>query len=319
MTTVQDGPPWSTTPGTTIKRTEIHALYGGAGRGGIEPSRKTPNVLVFSDPKAGEQYGYTFDGWRDGIFHYTGDGQVGDQRWRDGNKAIRDHDADGRALRLFDGVRGDVTYMGEFALDVQNPFYLAETLDRLREPRQVIVFRLLPVDVDQPAGAVPPDTPAPTLTVTPVPVESSNTESYVVSVEAREGEAVRREQSLVLAYKEWMEGRGSTITRLRCIPAGELHALYNDLFDEGRSNLIEAKGSATRAALRMAIGQLADYVRFAPSDVARAMLTEDRPRPDLEALLQGQGIASVWRHASGFTDNANGRFTYGGLGSASSA
>jgi hypothetical protein len=303
------GPAWSISPGTIVKRTDVHRAYGGAGQGGIEPSRKSPNVFVFSDPTAGEQYGYTFDGWKDGLFHYTGDGQVGDQRWRDGNKAILEHEADGRDLRVFNGVRGDVTYMGQFTLDPTDPFYFAEAPDRLDQPRQLIVFRLRPVDAVQPQDAQPPLTPSPTLKVTTVPVEANSTESFLVSVEPREAEAVRREQALVHAYKTWIERRGSTITRLRCVPAGELHALYNDIFDEGRNNLIEAKGSATRASLRMAIGQLADYVRFAPTGVARAVLTEDRPRPDLEALLVGQGISSVWHVGSSFEDNADGRFT----------
>jgi hypothetical protein len=51
------------------------------------------------------------------------------------------------------------------------------------------------------------------------------------------------------------------------------------------------------------------YVRFAPVGIARAVLTEDRPCRDLEALLLGEGISCVWRVGSLFQDNAQGCFT----------
>lgn len=135
---------WNLEPGDTILRKELHRRYGGAGQGGIEPSAKTPNVFVFSDPKSGEKYGYIYDRWRDGVFHFTGDGQVGDQEIKFGNRAIRDHKKDGRALRVFEGVRGLVTYLGEFEL-AADPYYTGEAKDRLGNPRRVFVFRLIPV------------------------------------------------------------------------------------------------------------------------------------------------------------------------------
>lgn len=143
------GPPgtirWSLEPGDTILRKELHKRYGGGSQGGIEPSARTPNVLIFSDPKAGEKYGYVYDSWRDGVFHFTGDGQVGDQEMKYGNRAILDHRKRGRALRVFDGVRGTVTYQGEFEL-AADPFYIAEARDRSNDRlRKVIVFRLIQV------------------------------------------------------------------------------------------------------------------------------------------------------------------------------
>jgi hypothetical protein len=44
--------------------------------------------------------------------------------------------------------------------------------------------------------------------------------------------------------------------------------LNSDVYDATRRNLVEAKGTGTREAVRMAIGQLADYGRFAPPDTA---------------------------------------------------
>jgi hypothetical protein len=137
---------WSLRPGDTILRKDLHRRFGGGGQGGIEPSAKTPNVFIFSDPKAGEQYGYIYDGWRGGVFYFTGDGQVGDQVMKFGNRAIRDHRKDGRALRVFDGVRGTVTYRGEFEL-AADPYRVAEARDRSsNRVRKVFVFRLIPID-----------------------------------------------------------------------------------------------------------------------------------------------------------------------------
>jgi len=138
------GVDWDLEPGDTILRKDLHKKYGGGGQGGIEPSARTPNVFIFSDPSAGEKYGYVYDRWETGVFHFTGDGQVGDQVMKFGNRAIRDHVKDKRALRVFSGVRGKVRYQGEFEL-APNPYYMASARSRDSERvRQVIVFRLVP-------------------------------------------------------------------------------------------------------------------------------------------------------------------------------
>jgi hypothetical protein len=114
--------PWTLSPGEAIRRVDLHAAYGGRRQGGIAPSARTPNVLIFSDPASGEQHGY-FDGWHDdGFFHYTGEGQRGDQQMRAGNAAILNHVRDGRALRVFDGAGGVVTYMDEFERADDDPY-----------------------------------------------------------------------------------------------------------------------------------------------------------------------------------------------------
>ena len=64
--------------------------------------------------------------------------------------------------------------------------------------------------------------------------------------------------------------------------------------------LIEAKGTVAREALRMAIGQLMDYRRFAPDETRLAVLVPERPRPDLMALLDSAGVHSIWRDGDRF-------------------
>ena len=112
---------WDVQPGDIIKRTVLHTRFGGRGQGGIGPSAKTPNILIFTDPKVGHFHGYD-DRWDGPMFLYVGEGQRGDQQFIQGNKAVLEHRQSGRALRVFKGVRGDVQYIGEYAIDAAVPF-----------------------------------------------------------------------------------------------------------------------------------------------------------------------------------------------------
>ena len=163
-----------------------------------------------------------------------------------------------------------------------------------------------PEQPSPPPAPSPPSGQASAMT-SEVEVEAQNTETYEVSGQTS-GTAVRREQTLVTAYKVWMDARGSEIVRFRIRPPGTPAHLYNDAYDKVRNNLIEGKADATRPSVRMAIGQLMDYRRFAPSGVKLAVLTNRRPHPDLELLLRSLGIACIWRSDDGFEDNADGAF-----------
>jgi hypothetical protein len=79
---------WTLSIGERIRRTDLHDRFGGGRQGGISPSARTPNVFIFSDAASGVQHGY-IDSWKDdGCFHYTGEGQRGDQKMIIGNRAI---------------------------------------------------------------------------------------------------------------------------------------------------------------------------------------------------------------------------------------
>jgi hypothetical protein len=289
----------------------------------MAPSRATPNVLIFTDPAIGNQHGY-YDGWVGNVFHYTGMGQYGDQEMKFGNRAALRHVHEGRAIRLFRGVGGSVTYLGEFKVDPERPYYRMDAQETGGGPtRQVVVFRLLPVsvvfhdpadelrlpgefDISEVAKGVGAHPGGPV--VVTVPIEAQHNEEVLVNPSTAQYTIVRREQSLVLAYKNYIEGKGSTVARFRIQPPAEAKPILSDVYDETRRNLIEAKGSGSREAVRMAIGQLADYGRFTPPDTAAAVLLPERPRADLEALLVSQKIFCVWQTDMGFNDNANGRF-----------
>jgi hypothetical protein len=314
---------WTLNPGETIRRVDLHREYGGSSYGGMAPSSTSPNVFLFTDPAVGHRHGY-FDGWVGRVFHYTGMGQRADQEFKAGNRAVRDHQVEHRAIRMFRGAGGRVTYLGEFALDSQRPFYRTDAPETGGGPiRQVIVFRLVPLgdvihdeadSLTLPEGFSPAEVDAATAStthavLTEVPVEQQHTEQVLVNPAHEPYEAERREQTLVLTYKRYLEARGSVVTRHRVQPPGEAKPLLSDVYDKTRNNLIEAKGTGTCAAIRIAIGQLADYSRFIARAPAQAVLLPHRPRPDLEALLTSQNISAVWQDGSGFTDNAGGAFT----------
>jgi hypothetical protein len=237
------------------------------------------------------------------------------------NRALLEHEKAGRSVRLFRGVGGTVTYLGEFRVDDSHPYYQVDAPATGGGPiRQVIVFRLLPMgsvvmeaqDEMDAGDAALEDVAAAvetgTVVIKLVPVEMQHTEESPVNPSGESRTAYRQEQTLVLAYKRYLEQRGSRVSRYRIHPRGEARPLFSDLYDETRMNLIEAKSTGTRGAIRTAIGQLADYGRFVEEGTESAVLLPDRPRPDLEELLRSQGLFAVWSSGRVFVDNADGRF-----------
>jgi len=300
---------WDLRPGQSILRKALHQRFGGQQQGGISPSAQSPNVFVFFDPEAGEQHGY-YDDWQaDGCLHYTGEGQRGDQEMKFGNAAIFRHKEDGRALRVFRGARGTVTYEGEFELDDTEPFQRTDAPETNNGPRrEVIVFRLRPVNVDPPE----PTSRLTDVLTAPirldVPIEQQETEKSYIEPSREPFEAERREQKLVLALEAHLAAQGHEVNRQRFLPPGEARPIITDLFDATTKTLVEAKGSAERNAVRMAIGQISDYRRFfGPGELEHvAALFPREPRPDLADLLSAQGIVMIFPIDKGFDDSTGG-------------
>jgi 5-methylcytosine-specific restriction protein A len=92
--------------------------------------------------ETGNQYGYR-DGWGDdGVFLYTGEGQVGDMEFVRGNRAIRDHGQDGKDLLLFEtmGHGKPVRFRGTFACAGWKEL---RGIDTEGHQRKLIVFQLV--------------------------------------------------------------------------------------------------------------------------------------------------------------------------------
>jgi 5-methylcytosine-specific restriction protein A len=97
------------------RRRDIHERYDGQQQGGISTPQRAPFIFLFTG-ESGEQYGYS-DGWsEDGVFLYTGEGQVGPMEFVRGNRAIRDHSTNGKDLLLFEQLRdeGGYRFLGNF-------------------------------------------------------------------------------------------------------------------------------------------------------------------------------------------------------------
>lgn len=295
-------------PGAAIARKSLHDRWGGRQQGGISPSRLAPNVFLFWSPAVGEKHGHYDEFRSDGCFYYTGAGQYGDQRMRDANLALLNHRQDGRRVHLFEGAGGDVEYVGEVELDPEEPYYETEAPETDNGPlRKVFVFKFRQVS-GEPRGPRSRLEAALGPVVEDVPVERRWTEKFYVRPSGEEYEAERREQELVLAFESHLRTLGHEVTRMKIVPPGERRPIFCDLIDKTANVLIEAKGSVTRENMRMAIGQLLDYQRFANQGARLAVLVPDGPRGDLRQLLAAGSVEAIWPEAGGFVSTADDLF-----------
>ncbi|MFJ5883470.1 hypothetical protein [Kitasatospora cineracea] len=301
-------------------RPEICAVYGGSPySGGIVPSVDPKNVLLFSDHEVGVLFGY-HDGWLaeedeiGKVFEYTGAGKKGDMTFvglkGSGNAAVRDHVAAGRRLHLFVAV-GTVSgtdtklhrYVGEFALDRRKPFVAREALDEDGQPRTAIVFRLRPVGDVQHTEA---DQIPPALQTFAMLVPAKTTESKLTAPEKNKTKAgkraavpetiaQRREGELSDAFEAHLTAMGHVVKRFQIRIKGKTGTLMTDLYDVTDHVLYELKGTATRPAVRMALGQLLDYGRYVkteehPEVPRRVVLLPALPDEDMADLLADHNI-----------------------------
>jgi 5-methylcytosine-specific restriction protein A len=123
------------------RKEQIHAVFGGQQQGGISTPKEHPLVIAFTG-EAGVSHGY-HDFWDDDeVFHYFGEGQVGDMKYVAGNRAIGEHVKDGKTLIVFQmmGKGRPYRYLGRFMC--QSSYVQPGTPDREGQPRSAIVFRL---------------------------------------------------------------------------------------------------------------------------------------------------------------------------------
>jgi 5-methylcytosine-specific restriction enzyme A len=130
-------------PGSTYNRRNLHAKYGGQAQGGICTPARHPFIMLFTG-ESGTAYGY-HDGWTpEGVFQYTGEGQRGDMSFVRGNRAIRDHEKDGKDLYLFEQAgRGRVRYIGQMFCA---GYHERPGPDVAGSQRKIIVFELVPTE-----------------------------------------------------------------------------------------------------------------------------------------------------------------------------
>lgn len=123
------------------RQRQIHGVFGGQQQGGISTPKEHPLVIAFTG-EAGMSHGY-HDFWDDDeVFHYFGEGQIGDMKYVAGNRAIGEHVKDGKTLVVFQmmGKGRPYRYLGRFMC--QSSYVQPGTPDREGQPRSAIVFRL---------------------------------------------------------------------------------------------------------------------------------------------------------------------------------
>ena len=296
---------WTIAIGQEVKRTELHDEYGGARYGGIEPSAKTANILIFTNPEKGKKYGYNFDReLEDGTFEYTGDGQVGDQDPQTGgNKAILEHRKTLRALRLFEATKTDgvVRYVGEYELG-SPPYEMRTGADEAGLARELVVFRLTPV------GATKSAQPPSYLEVPSGPIWAK-TEVNLVDEHNRKSSgadtvARRYEAKLQKRYEDHLRAKGIDVGRLIIPIASTKVQLKVDLANRTEKVLIEVKAGTARGYVREAIGQVLDYMHQMNQSTEwqgwrPAILLPGRPSEDLVGLIASLDILLIYEDGEG--------------------
>jgi hypothetical protein len=299
---------WDTRIGEITTREALAGKYGGsANSGGIVPSRSSPNVFVFSDPPEGRKWGYTHDGHaKNGSeYFYTGQGTVGDQQLKAGNKSLANHIADGRTVRLFvaagrvPGSRMKYQkYVGEYSVHDGTPYRQVEAKDANGALRLVLVFRLvpmgdvLPVDANDVAltGTDPDEHQA---QLVPREIDSR---LFYETKGSEPSSAIKAESQLVGAYEAWRGRSADPFKRWTIRIPGERAPLLTDIYDANCLTLFEAKATSSRDSVRQALGQLLDYRRHIPViGLHSALLLPSRPSEDLEGLISSSGMGLVYR------------------------
>lgn len=294
---------WCLEPGDVVRRADVHGAHGGSRQSGIVTFTSIPDIAVFTSLKSGARFGYDrFEGLRsDGSFAYTGQGQTGNQEFKRGNRALRDANLAGRAIRLFTVNGVHATYVGKFATG--SPTYWIETIPDLQgNDRDGIIFNLVPVDASSELLAPPDSTyEAPKQADWSPP----NTEDLVVANEGSPKPGARTvtriEFELQRDFGRWLQERGTAPKRLKLTTAGTV--IEPDLFVPERAWVVEAKKSTGREYVRTAIGQVLDYVHIARRQELECypvILLPGWPVRELIELAQHHGITMIVRDGDGF-------------------
>jgi len=327
-------------PGTTITtRDDVKKAYGGGERGGIVPAKDSRRVFIYSDLKAGEEHGYTFDGRAEDdefgqLYLYTGAGPRGHQTLPGVNQALLFHVQQKRTAHLFvaDGYKPSGAawqrYIGQVMVDQAQPYEERWNLGADGKLRRVFVFRLRPAPGTElaflPKDAIAPAMTTDVITVTPIPqqpvplllpprvpsgglvdTETHGTDTTTANVSGGPRTVTRREGILTTAFEAFLAEHEHTVKRFQLVVEGESGALLTDTYDLTDNVLYEAKGRSRRNDIRMAVGQLMDYRRHAqehaPAGLRLAILLPGDPGKDLRDLIESTGIALVFQDGEGFT------------------
>ena len=124
------------------RRSELHDQYGGNRQRGISTSAKH-NVIFIFDMNEGS-FGYR-NHWDEeqGLYYYSGEGQIGDQSFTQGNKALLKHIEYGKSVYLFKEVGNSLYRFVDQMLLIGYDIQFGS--DKNLQQREVIVFAFEPI------------------------------------------------------------------------------------------------------------------------------------------------------------------------------
>lgn len=191
--------------------------YGGQLQAGIWTPKEFPVIFLFTGG-SGETFGYV-DGWKDGVFQYTGAGQIGDMEFTHANKSIRDHRAEGKDILLFEEVKksNKVRYKGLFELASWENI---AGKDKENLDRKLIVFNLIQVSTDAETEAWP--SPIEVSALNPPAEKDLRAAAYAASEEISTiivGNTVRHWRKRSDAVKEYVLSRAKGVCEACDLPA----------------------------------------------------------------------------------------------------
>lgn len=303
-------------PGTELTRKQIHEIFGGRRQGAISPTRNN-GIFAFLNPRRDNNFDPNLlvngqDG--EGVLHLLGEGNEGDQQFTQSNKALLEHKQTGRPVHIFEanlsllaGATAEYhyRYIGRFEIDDTKPYYLVDSPDIRGQSRRVIVFRLHPQPGSlQLMGELSDTAPSSKTDVRPRPLPLESVDAAAKRVRrpsatvARES-TTRREAALTAGFAAYLNSLGHTTTRLQLTSPDGTSTVAPDLVDVTTGTMYEVKSSASREAVRFAIGYLFDMRRRPGAPGNLGMLLPADPLSDLRDLCAGLGIEVVWPNPDG--------------------
>jgi len=282
----------------------MHEKVGGSFRHGMTSCSEGSEFLLFHDKKKSVKFGYhVWEGLQaDGKFHYTGQGTLGDQTLTKSNLALIRAGELGHAIHLIESVEGVCTYIGEYLLDDPN-FFIEDAPDALQETlRKVYVFRLTPKSYFQ--NYFPSDESQQKMTGQPKPWNAPNfTDVLPLHLSKTAANIVRDEFKLQNEFGLYLLEQGHDVLSFDFKLPGANGTLKPDFWIKDLGLIVEAKPSISREHIRMAIGQVLDYVHLAAQlglHMKPAVLLPSLPPIDLVGLLQELGIQLIYKSGATF-------------------
>jgi len=131
--------------GTQYLRKELHDQFKGYRQHGISTPASESFIFIFTNPES-EKYGYSDRFLDNGLFVYSGEGQVGDMTMDGGNERILKHNENGDSLYVFERIGEQngadvVAYDGEYEYV---DHYWERAPDDNGNMRDAIRFKLAP-------------------------------------------------------------------------------------------------------------------------------------------------------------------------------